>query len=170
MLSGIRYYLNSRKRILVVSFSRLSDSLGGGSVYFALPLFIAKINPSTLPNAFVSGLVISTWGIVATIVQPFFGWWIDKRGRPKFLLFLGLLLTSVVILAYTFVRDLYTLFTVRIALGMAEALTITASVVVIAALSRKRERRELWYILHPNRCWFCSVSDFSRNYFGKIWI
>ena len=148
MLSKIKCYLDSRKQILIVSFSRLSDSMGGGAVYFALPLFISKINPSGLPNAFLSGLVIAIWGIVATIVQPFFGLWIDRRGRPKFLLFLGLLLTSFVILAYTFVRDLYSLFTVRIALGISEALTITAGVVVIAAISQRGERGESFGIFY----------------------
>ncbi len=148
MLSQIKYYLNSRKQILVISFSRLSDSMGGGAVYFALPLFISKVNPSGLPNAFLSGLIIATWGIVATVVQPFFGLWIDKNGRPKFLLFLGLLLTSFVILAYTLVRDLYTLFTVRIALGITEALTLTAGVVVIGALSRRTERGESFGIFY----------------------
>jgi len=118
MLTEIKYYLTSKKQIFAVSFSRLSDSLGGGAVYFALPLFISKINPSTLPNAFLAGMVIAMWGIVATIVQPFFGVWIDKKGKPKFLLVVGLLLTSFVILTYTVVKDLYSLFTVRIPLGL----------------------------------------------------
>ncbi|MBO8183079.1 MAG: MFS transporter [Archaeoglobus sp.] len=148
MLSGIRYYLNSRKQILVISFSRLTDSMGGGAVYFALPLFISEINPSGLPNAFLAGLIIATWGIVATIVQPFFGLWIDRNGKPKFLLFIGLLLTSFVILAYMLVTDLYTLFTVRIALGITEALTLTAGAVVIAALSRRSERGESFGIFY----------------------
>ncbi len=148
MLFQIKHYLNSKKQIFAVSFSRLSDSLGGGAVYFALPLFISKINPSSLPNAFLSGLVIAIWGIVATIVQPFFGLWIDKKGKPKFLLVLGLLLTSLVILAYVTVRDLYSLFTVRIALGITEALVITSGVVVIASLSKKRERGESFGIFY----------------------
>ncbi len=144
----IKHYLDSKKQILAVSFSRLSDSLGGGAVYFALPLFISEINPSSLPNAFLSGLVIATWGIIATLVQPFFGLWIDKRGRPKFLLVLGLLLTSIVILAYTVVRDLYSLFTVRIALGITEALVITSGVVVIASISKREERGESFGIFY----------------------
>jgi MFS family permease len=148
MLSEIRYYLNSRKQILVISFSRLSDSMGGGAVYFALPLFISKINPSTLPNAFLSGLIIATWGVVATLVQPLFGLLMDRRGKPKFLLFLGLLLTSFVILAYMLVTDIYALFTVRVALGITEALALTAGVVVIAALSKRRERGESFGIFY----------------------
>ncbi len=148
MLTEIKYYLTSKKQIFAVSFSRLSDSLGGGAVYFALPLFISKINPSTLPNAFLAGMVIAMWGIVATIVQPFFGVWIDKKGKPKFLLVVGLLLTSFVILTYTVVKDLYSLFTVRIALGITEALVITAGVVVIASISRREERGESFGIFY----------------------
>ncbi|AGK60338.1 hypothetical protein Asulf_00306 [Archaeoglobus sulfaticallidus PM70-1] len=135
-------YIKNRKTILTISFSRLSDALGGGAVYFALPLLIAEINETEIPNAFLSGIVIAIWGIIATLVQPVLGFFIDRYGRVKKILFSGLLLTTLVLYSYTFVRDLLSLISVRVALGFTEAMVMVSSVVIIASISKKSNRGE----------------------------
>jgi MFS family permease len=148
MSSRLGLYIHSRKHIFAISFSRLSDALGGGAVYFALPLFIAGINPTSIPNAFLSGVIIAIWGIVATIVQPVIGLAIDRTGRAKLLLFLGLLATSMVLYTYTRVEDLLALLSVRVALGFTEAVVMVSSIVILASVSERRKRGENFGIFY----------------------
>jgi MFS family permease len=135
-------YLRKRKVILTISFSRLSDTLGGGAVYFALPLLIAEINTTHLPNAFLAGIVISIWGITATLIQPALGLFVDKYGRVRRLLFSGLILTALVLYSYVLVGDILSLIAVRVALGLTEAMVMVSSVVIIASVSEARRRGE----------------------------
>lgn len=131
------------RRILTVSLAKFTDSLGGGMAYFALPLLISSLSVSALPVDTVSGIVISVWGITATLFQPIAGKTVDRYGRPKLVLFISMLLTSILVLLYSFVDNIPELIFLRVFLGMAESFIMVSSLTLVLFLAGKKKGQSM---------------------------
>lgn len=119
------------RRILSISAARFADSLGGGMAYFTLPILIGILGHGSLPVDTLSGIVISTWGFLATVFQPLAGKVIDSRGHPKRFLFSSLILTSVLVLLYAKVRSVEELIVLRAILGIVESFLMVSSLTLL---------------------------------------
>ncbi|MBE8539047.1 MFS transporter [Geoglobus acetivorans] len=127
------------RRILTVSIARFADSVGSGMAYFALPILISSLSVYSLPIDLVSGIVISIWGLVATLVQPLAGKVIERSSRPKKILSLSLLLTAILIFFYTSIRTVEELLFLRVVLGIIESFLMVSSLTLVISLAGKKK-------------------------------
>ena len=127
------------RKLLSISAARFSDSFGGGMAYFVLPILISSLSISELPVDTASGIVISLWGMFATLSQPFAGKIIERSGKPKKYLTGSLVLTSLLIFLYSRVETMPELVLLRAFLGIVESFMLVSSLTVVLYISgRKR--------------------------------
>lgn len=127
------------RRVLAVSAARFVDSMGGGMAYFTLPILIARMGTNGLPVDFVSGAVISVWGLFASLSQPVAGVTLSRVGKPRTFLISSLLATSVLIYLYPFASGMLALVALRAGLGMVESFLMVSSLVLVVHFSGKRK-------------------------------
>lgn len=127
------------RRVLSISAARFADSLGGGLAYFTLPILIGLLGHDYLPVDTLSGIVISTWGLLATVFQPVAGKVIERRGHPKRFLFASLTLTSILVLLYTVVRSVTELVVLRALLGIVESFLMVSSLTLLMHFAGKKK-------------------------------
>ena len=127
------------RRVLAVSAARFVDSMGGGMAYFTLPILIANMGINGLPVDFVSGAVISVWGLFATLSQPAAGVTLSKVGKPRIFLITSLLATSVLIYLYPFASGILGLVALRAGLGIVESFLMVSSLVLVVHFSGKKK-------------------------------
>ncbi len=107
--------------------------------YFVLPILISSLSISELPVDTASGIVISLWGMFATLSQPFAGKIIERSGKPKKYLTGSLVLTSLLIFLYSRVETMSELVLLRAFLGIVESFMLVSGLTVVLYISgRKR--------------------------------
>ncbi len=107
--------------------------------YFTLPILIGVIGHSALPVDTLSGIVISTWGFLATIFQPVAGRIIEKHGRPKKFLYTSLTITAFLVLLYTRVRSVEELIALRALLGIVESFLMVSSLTLLMHFAGRKK-------------------------------
>ncbi|WP_048096253.1 MFS transporter [Geoglobus ahangari] len=127
------------RRVLSISAARFADSLGGGMAYFTLPILIGAIAHSSMPVDTLSGIVISTWGLLATIFQPVAGKVIERKAHPKWFLFSSLFLTAILVMLYTRVRSVEELVVLRALLGIVESFLMVSSLTLLMHFAGRKK-------------------------------
>lgn len=97
----MKYQNNTRERhlfglstnVLVAGFVSLLSDISSEMIYPILPLFLANV--LNTPKALI-GLIESIAESTPSIFKALSGWWSDKMGKRKPLIFLGYTLSSVV--------------------------------------------------------------------------
>jgi MFS family permease len=86
--------IDVNRAVLAVSIGRMGDGIGNSLLFIVVPLFVAKLlAPAvSLPETVRAGLVISLFGLIASVGQPFAGAVIDRVNRRKPFVVGGLLL------------------------------------------------------------------------------
>ncbi len=130
------------RTVLALSVARMADAMGNSILFILIPLYIAK-----LPDVYVHfplpvlvGILISVYGLISAIVQPFMGTLVDKFGRRKPLIQLGLGLIGISTFAFVFAANFVDLLVLRTIQGIAVAITIPASMALMAAVTEKKTR------------------------------
>ncbi len=131
--------MSVERKLLSISIARFSDSFGGGMAYFALPILIASLSIDGIPVDAASGIVISLWGMFATLSQPFAGKIIEKSGKPKRYLAGSLILTSLLIFLYSRVENISELVLLRAFLGIVESFMLVSSLTIVLYISGKKK-------------------------------
>ena len=128
--------------VFALSLARLADALGNSILFIVIPLYVAKL-PSPafpLPQSVLVGILISLYGIVNAAVQPAAGALSDRLGRRKPLILIGLFIMGLTTLAFAYAGQFSHLLVLRALQGIGVALTIPASMALMATATQKNTR------------------------------
>jgi MFS family permease len=128
--------------VLALSTARLGDAVGNSILFIVLPLFVAKLPAPAfpVPESVRVGFLISLYGFVNALAQPFMGAWSDRAGKRKPFIQGGLALMAVGTLGFLFSGRFIDLLVLRSLQGVGVALTLPAAVALLAAASQKDSR------------------------------
>ncbi len=125
--TGQELYTLEFLRVTVIMFLVMTTM----TMFFLLPILIKKMGG----DAFDIGLVMGATPIGAVISRFFWGWWLDRGGRKKVLLFSILINTGAVLLFLTVKTVGPWLVFLRLLQGIALGGNITAVWTIIADIS-----------------------------------
>lgn len=134
--------MGGNRAVLALSLARMVDALGNSMVIIVIPLYVADMPSHWLPfpTPVLVGLLISIYGVVTTLFQPVMGALSDWVGRRKPFIQAGLLLMALGTFAFILARRYTDLLVIRSLQGIGVALTVSASVSLMAAITRKETR------------------------------
>jgi MFS family permease len=142
MLTKLSESLGVNRVVLALSVARLGDAIGNSILFIVIPLFVAQL-PSPwfpFPDTVRIGFLIAVYGIVNAMLQPVMGGLSDHFERRKPFIQLGLFLMGGATLAYILASHFADLLILRIFQGIGVALTIPASMALMAIATQKRNR------------------------------
>ncbi len=134
--------IGANRTVLALSVARLGDAVGNSILIVVIPLCVAKL-PALwfpIPETVLVGVLISLYGLTNALLQPFVGAWIDRVSRRKPFIQAGLVLMAVGTLAFVFAGRFSALLLIRGLQGIGVALTIPASLALMASATEKRTR------------------------------
>ena len=128
--------------VLAISFARMADAMGNGILIIIIPLYVADLSPGIFdfPTPVLVGILISLYGLVASIGQPIMGAVSDRFGRRKALIQIGLALMCGGTLLFMLAGEFYHLLLLRLMQGVGVAATIPAAMAIMAAITRRQTR------------------------------
>jgi MFS family permease len=142
MINKLSDNLGVNRVVLALSIARLGDAIGNSILFIVIPLFVAKL-PSPwfpFPETVRVGILIAVYGIVNALLQPVMGAFSDHFNRRKPFIQLGLFIMGAATLAFILAGHFIDLLLLRIFQGIGVALTIPASMALMAIATQKRNR------------------------------
>lgn len=142
MANGFLESIGVNRGVLALSVARMADAIGNSILFILIPLYVAKIPSEILhfPLPVLVGILISLYGIVSSLIQPFTGALSDKLGRRKLMIQIGLGLMMLGTLGFIPADRFGHLILLRILQGIGVAITIPASMALMASITRKETR------------------------------
>lgn len=130
------------RAVVALSLTRLADAMGNSILFIVIPLYVAKLPEVYFkyPVPILVGLIISLFGFVNSALQPVMGALVDRLNRRKLLIQAGLALVGAGTLGFIVVRRFSDLLFLRILQGAGVALTIPASMALMAIITKKETR------------------------------
>src|SRR5699024_6634012 len=96
-------------RIIALGIARMADAVANSFLIVVLPLYIASGQIGGwsfgLTEAAVTGIILGSFGIVNSVVQPLAGRFSDEMGKRKLFIFSGLILIAVINVSYLLVDN-----------------------------------------------------------------
>ena len=134
--------IGASKVVLALSAARTGDAVGNSILFVIIPLYVAKLPAPwfPLPETVRAGLLISLYGLVNALLQPLAGALVDSRNKRKIFIQCGLVLMGVSTFAYIFATRFTDILLLRILQGVGLALTVTASMAIMAISTDKKSR------------------------------
>jgi MFS family permease len=128
--------------VLALSIARMADAMGNSIIFIIIPLYVAKLPELffPLPVPVLVGLLVSLYGLVNSLLQPLMGALSDRIGRRKLLIQAGLALLAIGTFAFIYAVRFLDLMILRIIQGIGLAMTVTASMALMAAITKKENR------------------------------
>ncbi len=142
MISGIADRIGANRVVLALSAARLADAMGNSILFVIIPLYVARL-PSPafdLPEPLLVGVLISLYGFVNSLAQPVVGALTDRVSRRKPIILVGLGIMAAGTLAFVFATRFLHLLLIRGVQGLGVAMTIPASLALMAAATETRTR------------------------------
>lgn len=128
-------WLGTDRRVLALATARMADAMGNSFLVIVLPLYVASDVVTGhlfgVPSSLVAGVVLALFGIASSLAQPLAGRLSDRLGKRKVFVLGGLLVFSLVTLAFAGATQYWELFVLRVVQGTAAAFTITASIALV---------------------------------------
>jgi MFS family permease len=134
--------VGANRVVIALSVARLGDALGNSILFVIIPLYVAKL-PSrilSLPDTVLVGILISLYGLTNALLQPVVGAFLDRVSRRKPFIMGGLVLMGVGTLAFVIAGQFASLVLIRMLQGVGVALTVPASLALMATATEKRSR------------------------------
>lgn len=132
------------KSVVALGFARMVDAVANSFLIVVLPLYIAsgqvRPPPMHLSDSAATGVVLASFGIFSAFAQPFAGRLSDRVGRRRIFVIGGLVAVAALNSLYPLADGLPLLLAIRLAQGLAVALTIVASVALVNELSERDSR------------------------------
>jgi MFS family permease len=127
---------------MALSIARLGDAVGNSILFVVIPLYVAVLPAPVigLPETVRVGILISAFGLVNALLQPIMGGLSDRTGKRKLFIILGLVLMGVGTLLFLVAGNYLHLLLFRLLQGIGVALTIAASMAILAMATNKRTR------------------------------
>ncbi len=142
MLGNFAKSIGASRAVLALSIARMADAMGNSILFIIIPLYVAKL-PAILfhlPVPVQVGILISLYGFVNAFLQPIMGAFSDRIGRRKILIQAGLFLIGGSTLAFVLARNFFDLLLLRAFQGVAVAITIPASMAIMATITHRETR------------------------------
>jgi MFS family permease len=142
MIEHIADSIGANRTVLALSVARLGDAVGNSILFIVLPLYVAKLPAPWLPfpEPVLVGLLISLYGFVNALLQPIMGSVSDRFGRRKPLIQGGLIAMGASSLAFLMATRYADLLFIRAIQGLGVALTVPASLALMATATDKETR------------------------------
>ena len=130
------------RAVFALSIARMADAMGNSILFIIIPLYVAKLPEIYfhLPLPVMVGILISLYGFVNSALQPLMGALSDRVGRRKVLIQLGLALVGTGTLTFIFAQRFVDLLFLRTLQGVGVAMTIPASLALMAVITEKETR------------------------------
>jgi len=134
--------LGVNRAVLALSVARLGDAIGNSILIVVLPLYVSQLPAPwfPVPETVRVGILISIYGLVSALLQPVMGGLSDRLGRRKLLIVIGLMIMALGTSAFVIASHFIDLFVFRLIQGIGVAVTIPASMAVMAAATKKETR------------------------------
>jgi MFS family permease len=134
--------MGANRLVVALSVARLGDAIGNSILFIALPLYVAELASPwfPFPESVRVGILLSLYGLVSALLQPVMGAVSDRLGKRKPLILLGLLIMGGGTVAFMGATRFADLLVLRALQGVGVALTIPASMSLMAAATRKETR------------------------------
>jgi MFS family permease len=126
--------------VAALSVARLADAMGNSILVVIIPLYVSKIMTPSIPESFLVGLLISVYGLVFTFLQPFTGSISDRLDRRKIFILSGLLVMAASTYSFSFATSYAHLVIIRTLQGLGVALTVPASLALLAEGTNRDSR------------------------------
>ncbi|MFZ0450313.1 MAG: MFS transporter [Desulfatiglandaceae bacterium] len=129
--------------VLALSIARMTDAMGNSILFIVLPLYVAKIPPTAylhFPLPVLVGILLALYGLVNSVLQPFMGALSDRMGRRKVLILIGLGLMGMGTIGFIPATTFLELVSLRMLQGIGVAITIPASMAIMAAVTEQKTR------------------------------
>jgi MFS family permease len=128
--------------VLALALARLGDAVGNSILFIVIPLYVAKLPAPFFPfqESVRVGILISLYGVINSLLQPVLGALSDKLGRRKLLIQIGLLIMGLSTFSFVFASRFTDLLLLRSLQGIGVALTIPASMAIMATATQKNTR------------------------------
>jgi MFS family permease len=139
---GLLERIGASRLVVALSMARLGDAVGNSILFIALPLYVAKLSSPwfPFPEPVRVGILLSLYGLTSAVLQPVMGAVSDRLGRRKPLILGGLLIMGVGTVGFMAAGRFTDLLILRTMQGVGVALTIPASMALMAAGSRQETR------------------------------
>lgn len=132
------------RRVLVLAIARFADAVGNSFLIVVLPLFIASGALSGdgfgASQALITGVILSLYGFLNSLGQPFTGRLSDRLGQRKIFVLTGLGILTVANLSYVLADSYLSLVAIRALQGLGVAFTIPATIALINEVSTDDSR------------------------------
>jgi MFS family permease len=134
--------IGANKVVLALSAARLGDAVGNSILFVIIPLYVAKLPAPwfPLPETVRAGILISLYGLINAVLQPVAGAMVDHMNRRKVFIQAGLVLMGVSTFAYVFASRFTDILVLRMIQGIGLALTVTASMAIMAISTDRKTR------------------------------
>jgi MFS family permease len=134
--------IGGNRVVVALSVARLGDAIGNSILFIVLPLYVAKLPAPAfpLPESVRVGILIALYGLVNSAFQPFMGALSDRMGRRKPLIQGGLILMGAGTLAFIAATHFTDLLLLRSLQGVGVALTVPASLALMATATQRHTR------------------------------
>jgi len=130
------------RAVLALSVARLGDAIGNSILFIIIPLYVAKL-PAPWFHVHESvrvGILISLYGIVNSLLQPLMGALSDRFRRRKIFILGGLSLMALGTFLFIFASRFVDLLVLRSLQGIGVAVTIPASMALMASATHRESR------------------------------
>jgi MFS family permease len=134
--------LGVNRVVLALSVARLGDAIGNSILFIILPLYVAAL-PAPWFHVHESvrvGILISLYGFVNSALQPLMGALSDHFLRRKIFILAGLSLMAAGTFLFIFASRFTDLLVLRSLQGVGVAMTIPASMALMASATHKHSR------------------------------
>ena len=146
---------NPDSRVLTLALARMVDAVANSFLVVVLPLYIGRIvalpgyvgrvvvvGPVSfrLTEALLIGVVLSLFGFLNSLGQPFTGRLSDRTGKRKIYLLFGLALVAVGSLGFLVLADYVSVLALRALQGIGAAFTVPMTVALVNEYSAEGER------------------------------
>jgi len=134
--------LGANRVVLALSVARLGDAIGNSILFIVIPLYVARLPAPWfhVPESVRVGILISLYGFVNSAFQPLMGALSDHYRRRKPFILGGLFLMAAATFSFIFATRFTDLLVLRSVQGVGVALTIPASMALMASVTRKHTR------------------------------
>jgi MFS family permease len=134
--------IGANRLVVALSVARLGDAVGNSILFIALPLYVAKLSSPwfPFPEPVRVGILLSLYGLTNALLQPVMGALSDRLGRRKPLIVGGLLIMGMATIGFMAAARFTDLLLLRMLQGVGVALTIPASMALMASGSRRETR------------------------------
>jgi MFS family permease len=128
--------------VAALSVARLADALGNSLLFVVIPLYVAKLPAPWFPwsDEMRAGFLISMYGFVNAFLQPFAGALSDRMSKRKPFIQAGLVLMGTGTLLFASSSRFADLLVLRAIQGLGVAMTIPASMALMATSSNPKTR------------------------------